>query len=274
MAIRFRGLDSPVEVRYWKGGSAPVPDPAAQTTADKSANRYNISGPTGTQQWVQGPQTVMGYDSQGKPIYGSTDTQTTTLSPTEQRQFDTSNQIAETMLGGAQSKIGGQNGLANTTFSYDQATPQAASDAYKHEIALLQPDFENADKSFEQKMANAGLPTGSDAYNEALRQHENDKNTAMTNAAADAEQQGSQLALSQRQQQYNELASALGGQQVEPINALSGQGGANVDVGSAFNSANQARLANYNAGQAEQQGNTAAAGGTAAALGAAAIIAF
>lgn len=250
MAIRFRGLDAPIEVQYWKGGSAPTPDPAKQAAADKATNRYNISGPTGTQQWSQGPQTVQGYDEQGKPIYGSTDTQVTTLSPTEQRQFDTSNQIAETMLQGAQGKIGGQNGLANSTFSYDQATPQAAADAYKHQIALLQPDFNNADKAFEQKMANMGLPTGGDAYNEALRQHENDKNTAMTNAAANAEQQGSQLALSQRQQQYNELAAALGGQQVEPINALSGQGGANIDIGGAYKSANDAKLAKYNAGAA------------------------
>lgn len=259
MALRTR------PVLLYKGGSAPVPDPNAQAAADKATNRYNISGPTGTQQWVQGPQTVQGYDQNGKPIYGSTDTQTTTLSPTEQRQFDTSNQIAESMLSGAQGKIGGENGLANSTFSYDQDIPQAAADSYRHQIALLQPDFENANKGFEQKMANMGLPVGSDAYNEALRQHETDQNTAMTDAAAAAEQQGAQMSLSQRQQQYNELAAALGGQQVEPVNSFSGQGGANIDVAGAYGQANQARLANYNAGQAEAASNTQAGAGLASA---------
>jgi hypothetical protein len=263
MAIRFRGLDAPIEVQYWKGGSAPVPDPNVQSAADKATNRYNISGPTGTQQWQQGPQTIQGYDQSGKPIYGSTDTQVTTLSPTEQRQYDTSNQIAESMLSGAQGKIGGDNGLANTTFSYDQAIPQAAADSYRHQIALLQPDFQNADKAFDQKMANIGLPIGSDAYNEGLRQHELDQNNAMVSAAAGAEQQGAQMSLSQRQQQYNELAAALGGQQVTPVNSFAGQGGANVDVAGAYGQANQARLANYNAGQAEAASNTQAGAGLA-----------
>lgn len=263
MALRFRGLDAPIEVQYWKGGSAPVPDPAAQSAADKATNRYNISGPTGTQQWQQGAQTVQGYDQNGKPIYGSTDTQVTTLSPTQQRQYDTSNQIAETMLGGAQNKIGGENGLANSSFSYDQAIPQAAADSYKHQIALLQPDFQNANKAFEQKMANSGLPVGSDAYNEALRQHENDQNTAMTNVSASAEQQGAQMSLSQRQQQYNELAAALGGQQVTPVNSFSGQGGANINVAGAYQQQNQARLAQYNAGQAQDAANTEAGAGLA-----------
>ena len=270
MALRFRGLDTPIEVVYWKGGSAPVPDPQQQAAAEKGVNRYNISGPTGTQSWQIGPKVVQGYDAGGHPIYGTQDTQTTTLSPTEQRQFDVSNRIAESMLGGASGKISGPGGLADTSFSYDTATPAAAKAAYQHQVELLQPEFAQADKAFEQKMTNMGLPVGSDAYNEALRQHEADKNTALTNASASATQQGAEEALTQRQQQYNELAAAMGGQQVEPVGAFAGGAGAPVDISGAYNQANQARLANYNAGQ-RQQGNSIAGG---SALAAAAIIAF
>lgn len=238
-----------------KGGSAPVPDPNAQAAAEKSSNRYNIAGPTGSQTWSIGPKVVEGYDQSGNPIYGTQDTQTTTLTPTAQRQFDTSNAIAEEMLKGAQGKIGGPGGLAGSTFSYDQATPDVAKAAYQRQVDLLTPEFNKADTRFQQDMANAGIPLGSEAYNDAMRQHENDKNFALTQAAQQSEQEGSQLALSQRQQQYNELAAALGGQQVEPVNALSGANGSPINIAGAYQQANQARLANYNASQQQDASN-------------------
>lgn len=252
MALRFRGLDAPTEVVYAKGGGPPVPDPNASIAAQGAANRVNIVGPTGSQTYTQGPRSVIGYDQQGRPLYGQNTTQTTTLSPTAQRQFNTSNQIAETMLQGAQGKIGGPSGLANTSFNYNADIPQVAKDAYAHQEALLAPSFKNADQAFEQKMANQGLPVGSAAYTEALRQHELDKNTALTNAAASAEQQGASLSLSQRQQQYNELAAALGGQQVAPVNAFAGAGAQPLNVAGAYDTQNQARLAGYNAGVSGQ----------------------
>jgi len=69
------------------------------------------------------------------------------------------------------------------------------------------------------------------------------------------DQDGRTRALSQRQQQYNELAALLGGQQLNPLNPSGGQ----IDVGGAFqnqqvglNRQYQGELAGYNAGVAGQ----------------------
>lgn len=247
-----------------KGGSAPAPDPAVQTNAEAAANHYNIVGPNGSTVWQQGERQVIGYDSAGRPQYGNASTQINTLAPSEQRQYDTRNQISEQLLGSASTQI---PGFANDPFSFDDQGPASAEAQYQKNIALLQPQFERGDKDFEQKLANQGLPMGSEAYNEALGQHEGNKNKALTGLAYDTITQGNQLALQERNQRYNELAAALGSNQVQ---TPGGQGGTPIDVSGAYAQANAANLANYNANQAQQQGNQAAIAG----LGTAAVIAF
>ena len=76
-------------------------------------------------------------------------------------------------------------------------------------------------------------------------------------------------ALTQRQQQYNELAALLGGQQLNPLNASGG----GLDTSSAFanqqagrNQQYQGQLADYNAGVASNNSNTAAMAAIAAAM--------
>jgi hypothetical protein len=243
MALRFRGLDAPIEVVYWKGGkAAPVPDPAAQIKAEQNANQYNVVSPTGSINYSTDPS-------------GRT-TQTTTLSPSEQKQLDMSNQIAETMLAGEQKKI---PGISDTTFDYNDQGSKAATAAFQRQRALLDPEFAKADTNFEDRMANAGIPLGSEAYNDAMRQHENDKNFALTQAAQQAETEGTGLALSQRQQQYNELAAAMGGQQLNPVGAF-GQAAAPVDVAGAYAQQNQANIANAQARNSSQNGLLGAIG--------------
>lgn len=259
-----RTLDQVHAFAHAKGGSAPTPDPAVQTNAEAAANHYNVVGPNGSTVWQQGERQIIGYDSEGRPQYGQASTQINTLAPSEQRQYDTRNNIAESLLDSASTQI---PGFANDPFSFDEQGPASAEAQYQKNIALLQPQFERGDKDFEQKLANQGLPMGSDAYNEALSQHEGNKNKALTGLAYDTITQGNTLALQERNQRYNELAAALGSNQIQTPGASSGSP---IDVSGAYSAANSANLANYNAGQAEQQSNTAAAAG----LGTAAIIAF
>lgn len=243
MALRFRGLDAPIEVVYAKGGrSAPVPDPAAQIKAEQNANQYNVVSPSGQINYSQDPS-------------GRT-TQTTTLSPSEQKQLDTSNQIAEAMLTGAQGKIGG---LSNSTFDYNDQGSKAGQAAFQRQRDLLDPEFKKQDTAFEDRLANQGIPLGSEAYGDALRTHENNKNFALTQAAQQAESEGTGLALSQRQQQYNELAAALGGQQLNPVGAF-GQAAAPVDVAGAYAQQNQANIANSQASNSSRNGLLGAIG--------------
>jgi hypothetical protein len=279
MALRFRGLDAPIELQYWKGGAPPVPDPTVQIAAQKSADQYNVVGPGGTTKWTQGPQILTGYDQNGKPIFGTQSTQTTTLAPDQQKQYDLSNQIADQLLTGANSNIGT---FVNTPYSggkafdYNTDTPDAAKAAYTQQAALLQPTFDKANRQFDDKMANAGIPVGSEAYNDAKRQQDQDQNFALTDAAAKAQGTGADMAFQQnqannaqalqtRQQQYNEIAAALGGSQLQPVGAYAGGSGGGVDASGAFNAQNNAKLAGYNAGVESDNSNMQAGAGLASA---------
>jgi hypothetical protein len=240
-----------------KGGGTPPapPDPAVQTNAEASANRYNTVGPGGSTSWQQGGVQVIGYDSKGNPQYGNQWTQQTTLDPSEQHQYDARNQIASQLLDSAGNRI---PEFADNAFSFDSATPEVAKAQYTKNMALLQPEFDKATNTFEQRMANAGIPLGSEAYNDAFHQHESDQNEAMRSAAADAVTQGNQLSQTERQQNYNELAAALGSSQVQTPAA-----GAftPVDVAGAYQQQYQGQLANYNASQANAAGDRQAAAG-------------
>jgi len=282
MGVRSR------EPLYWKGGSAPVPDPTVQIAAQKSADQYNVVGPGGSTKWTQGLPTVTGYDQSGRPIYNAQSTQTTTLAPDQQKQYDLQNQIADQLLSGANSNIGT---FANTPYSggtpfdYNTATPDAAKAAYQQQVDLLQPQFANADKAFDTKLANQGIPIGSDAYADAQRQHENDQNFALTQAAQSAQGTGANMAFQQnqannaqalqaRQEQYNEISAALGGSQLQPVGAYAGGSGGSVDATGAFNAQNNAQLANYNAGQQSNNAMLGAGAGLAGAGITAGIIVF
>lgn len=239
------------------GSSGPkTPDPQVQANAEASANRYNINGPSGSQTWTQGGREVIGYDSAGKPQYGQTSTQNITLGDSEQRQYDTRNQIAEQLLGGANGQV---KDFSNDPFSFNDQGHTAATAQFERQKALLDPEFKKQDTNFEDRMANAGIPLGSEAYNDSLRQHENDKNFALTQAAQQAEGTGAQLGLSERQQRYNELAAALGSQQLNGVQAFGTQA-APIDVAGAYQNANNAALAKYNAGAAGQNAGIGALG--------------
>ena len=323
-----------------QASTPPPPDPAIQVNAEAAANRYNINSPFGTQQWTTGGNQVIGQDSNGAPQYGQQYTQNISLNPSEQRQFDTHNTIAEQLLNRASGQIpqtpndpfkfnefnynkdgtpdfrGGQ--YSNPNFDLNGATPDAAKAQYTKIAGLLQPEFKKQDDTFEQRLANQGLPIGSAAYNDALRQHENNKNFALSNAALDATTQGGQMAANQynmntanaantfntnygnnagefqlaqarrdaanaralsqyntnaqgniaaRQQNYNELAALLGGQQLNPINAGGGGGNAPLDVAGAYAARNAQVAANANAQNQSNNALLSAIGG----LGGAAI---
>lgn len=366
------------DVVHGKGGSVAVPDPAVQTNAEAAANRYDINSPFGKQTWQQGDRTIIGYDSKGAPQYGQNYTQNIELNPSEQKQYDLHNQIAESLLSGAGDKISGfqdtpfdyggkyqdpgkfegapgsyqgpdayQGGGSfqgagkfqgqSQPFDYSADTPDIAKAQYQKTVNLLQPQFDRQNKDIEQRLANQGLPIGSEAYNEAYQQHEQNQNQALSNAALDATTQGNQLALSQRQQnqgenvqnyglnadeaartygintdemarkyslnadtglatrqqqageaaqryglnanaglqtrqqqnqealtqrqqQYNELAAALGGQQLNPLNGGGSGGASPLDVSGAFAQQNNANALNA---QLKNQGLNSLLGGLA-----------
>jgi len=209
-----------------KGGSSnppAPPDPNVQIAAETAANRYNIDSPFGQQSWsTGGDRVITGYDKNGKPIYGQQQTLTQSLDPSQQRQFDIRNQIAEQMLAQGGQQVGtarpGYSALparpgeragprlpgSMGTFDINTGGNEAGKAYFERQKAFLEPEFAKADNRFAQDLANQGIPMGSPAFTEAMRDHENNKNFALTQASREATTMGSDLALRERGQQFGE----------------------------------------------------------------------
>jgi len=250
----------------------PPPDPAKQIEAESEANRYNITGPGGSQTWSTDPT--------GRA------TQSVQLGESEQRQYDTQNRIAEAMLGhGANFAAQGPGDFASLPdfgtkiagmgdFDLQKSSGPQAQAEYARQMAFLEPDFERQSRRFEQDSANAGIPVGSEAYNDKYSQLNRDQNFAREQAARGATSLGANLALQERgqqfgeaaagdtqassqrgqlygedmgrrQQMYNELAAALGSDQIGPVGAY-GEAGMPIDAGGAYGAYNMGVMNNYN----------------------------
>jgi hypothetical protein len=280
------------------------PDPAIQTSNEAAANRYDINSPFGKQTWQQsGPETI-GYDSKGQPITGQHYTQNIELDPSEQRQFDTRNQISELLMNQGKEGIGKglpeyhdtgsplqvpdsiKNPKSLGEFDINKASSPAADAQFQRTMNYLQPYLDRQSKSKEQELANEGLPLGSQAYKEAHDILADEQNRTVSDAASGAaamaptialqgrQQQESELGgdfgrelggfgaqqsqvgqqlqqdIGKRQQYYNEIAAALGGQQLNPINAGGGGGDSALNVANAFQQYNSGVMNNYNQKQA------------------------
>lgn len=236
----------------------PAQDPRIAINAEARANRYNVNSPYGTVRWSGNPETGM--------------TQTTKLSPAQQRQLTLRNQIADTMFRGARGNI---KKILPGSFNFDKAGGRAAQAEFARQRAYLDPLRERQDEQLDQKLANMGLPMGSEAYSEDKRQFNQNWNDAYAQAARQAELTGANLALQERGQNYNEIAAALGNQQVAP-NAPGGMldvSGAYARQQAAQNQAYQGQLAGYNADVASQNSMMGGLFGLGGSLGAAAILA-
>lgn len=279
-----------------KSPKAPAPpDPVAQVKAESEANRYNIAGPGGSQTWST--------DSAGRA------TQNVQLGESEQRQYDTQNRIAEAMLGrGADFAAKGPGEYSDLPefgskmsnmgdFSLKGSNGPEAQAEYARQMAFLEPDFERSNRAFDQKMSNAGLPVGSEAYNDAMSQNTRDQNFAREQAARGATSLGSNLALQERgqqfgeasaadtqtsanrgqlmsedlakrQQMYNEIAASLGSDQLAPVGSYGGSG-PQLNTSGAYDQYNTAVNNRYN----QQQARANNVNGGLMALGSAALMA-
>lgn len=207
---------------------------SALVNTQAQTQRYNTAGPFGSSSWSVDPKT-------GRY------TQNVSLAPSEQRQFDTSNQIAEQMLGKAQEYAPSTGG----SFSYDRATPGIATQQFSKTQSLAAPVQAKAQGDWQAKMANAGIAPDSAAYQETQAQRIKDSMGATSNARALATTQSPQLAQQQRQQRMAEMAQLLGGEQLN----LPTTGGTGVDVAGATAAANAQGIQNANQSAAQRNAN-------------------
>lgn len=160
---------------------------AARSTA--SANRVNQTNPYGSITYSQTPT----YDASGTLNPDAGWNMNTTLSPTQQRQFDVNNQINEQLGGVAQQGLGyvqsaldkplGAANALSTSAGDPQLLQQNVQNAlYKNATQYLDPQFAQQDTALESKLANQGITRGSEAYNSAMLNQGNAKQQAYDSA--------------------------------------------------------------------------------------------
>ncbi len=278
-----------------------APDPKATAAAQGTANLETAVG----QGWLNalnqyGPQGSVTYNQSGTHRVGDQDvpqfSQTTTLSPEQQRQYDMRNALNEQALGLGKGVLNNVGGAVSSPFSLD-GIPQApgvgdfSADRDKVTNALIarnQPMMDRTRSGIENQLANQGIMAGSEAYKnkmDDLGRQENDFNLAAVNAGGaeqsrlfglgeQARQQGISEAQLKRSQPINEYATllGLGGNIQTPQANYQSPQLANTDTMGPTNLAYQGQLAGWNANNASRnnlQSNLFGLGGS---LGAAAIM--
>lgn len=209
------------------GGSAPPPPDyrgAAQETSQgnleaarvaTAANRVNQVTPYGNLNYA-----VTGSDPYGNPTW----TATTTLSPDQQKLLDLQNQTSIGMGNLQNQGLGYVEKMIQEPFSTANL-PQIginAGENYSDAIMRrLQPQLAMEEKSFNQQMANQGIPVGSEAYANARRMFDmkqNDRLVAAQTGGIDvglrANQQGFGQAGYIRNEPINTLNAIRSGSQV------------------------------------------------------------
>lgn len=201
------------------------PDPkttsAAQTgtnvataLANASLNNVNQIGPNGSLIYSQSgtskftdPYTGQSYDI---PNY----TQTTTLSPDQQKLYDLNNQTQQNLgqIGVSQSsKIGT---LLNTPFDASTANKAVEDKIDALGAARLDPQFARSADALQTQLANQGIQPGSAAWKAQMDQFQQGKNDAYNQLYLNGNQQAYQQAITDRNQPINEITALLSGSQV------------------------------------------------------------
>lgn len=238
-------------------------------------------------------------DGQVVPRY----TQTTALNPLAQSILTGQQQTAANLIPGAERLSTAastaftnpldfntpQSGILNS--SPQQISDRAADATYAKQKGFLDPQWDQTKQQLEDQLSRQGIPVGSAAYGNALKQFDSSKtqayDAAQTGAIANGTSAASNLfnmALAGQQQnigqqqlgqtnQLDILSKIFGASPSSPQQPINQPGSipvANTDVIGATNSANAANMAKYTAGVGQQN----ALFGGLAGLGAAGIKAF
>jgi hypothetical protein len=188
---------------------------------------------------------------------------TQSYSPEVQQRFESSNKLAQALLGPSEQKA---QGLAQP-FQFDPNNP-TTNQYWGAQKSLLDDVFGRQNEQLDQKLANQGIPLGSEAYSDATGDQARQQNQAYEQASANALQPAFSQQLASRQQLASELSQAM--QQGTPPGVTGGPQ-SQVDVNDALaaeqaglNRSYQGELAGYNANVAGTNTALATAGTIAA----------
>jgi hypothetical protein len=255
---------------FGKDEAPPPPDyrSAAQETAQgnldmaraaTAANRVNQVTPYGNLTYTQ-----TGQDSYGNPMW----TATQELSPEQEQIRMQQAGLSSGLLTTAQKGLDYAGNILERPGIDTSKLPQVGinpGEMYSDAIMRrLQPQLAQEKSAFDAQMANQGIATNSEAYNNAKRQFDQTQNDRLTSAITG----GMNVGLNANQQAF----SQAGYNQMQPINVINAlRTGSQVQAPNFVNSANQATTQGpdilgatgqqYNAQLAQTNANNAAAGG-------------
>ncbi len=304
--------------------SAPDPyaTAAAQTRANRQSiqdsaevNRYDSFSPHGSTTWdrqtIENPDSVMpdwianwegrrGNEAKlnwrRENPAGSNNreewTQNINLTPTAQRQFDQQNMVSEGLGGFALDRMAqvgdvpqfNLDGITDVNTDFSGQGQQLEQATYDRAQQLMSPGFAEQERRLETKLANQGLPVGSEAYTTEMNRYGRGRDEANLAASLEAvgqgrqeqsrlfgmnqaaRQQGISDRLMERNQPINELSAILQGRpaiQSPNVPQTAQYQQSPADISGLIQGTYQQQLANHN-----QQQQGIMQGGSALAVGA------
>lgn len=232
----------------------PAPDPAATAAAQAKVNRetaitqYGLNAtnqvsPEGTLSYRQ-----IGTWADGTPRFEAT----SALSGANQRLYDTGKQASQQFA-----DIGvNQLGQVQSALSKPLNLSNDATEARLLELGRkrLDPMFAQRRDQLSQRLANQGIPQGSEAWTRAMEQQGQQENDAYNQLLLGGRGQAVQEALTERNQPINEITGMLSGTQIgTPQFGQTPQVGvANADITGPTMAKYQGELNAYNAAQQRQ----------------------
>lgn len=225
--------------------SPDYPDPketaAAQAGMNQSTavsqqllNQTNQKTPTGSLTYSKNGMNTF-VDADGKVNYVPSFTATTTLSPDQQKIFDTGEETQQNIanIGRDQSaRIGSLLGTPLDLGSFDLNDNTVSNKLYDLAAQRLNPRLQADEEALRTRLANSGIKAGSDAFNREMAGLSTAKNDALNGLLLNGRQQAVSEMLSGRQQSVqeqlttrnqpiNEISALLSGSQVSQPNFVS-----------------------------------------------------
>lgn len=195
-----------------------APDPAKTIEAQKEVNQVAQFTPTGN-------LTYGSYDPKtGEFTAKATDALQVTESPFQEAtrlggEQLTSNLLSQLLanpqaLSEARTASQIESGLMPLSTDFSSDIQRLEDATYEQTASRLRPEFEKQRSQLEQRLADQGLPIGSDAYNEEINRLEQNQNDQLQNLALQSVQAGrseqdrlARLGATLRGQQFNEQTS-------------------------------------------------------------------
>lgn len=178
------------------GKSAPkAPNPVTTANAQAAANKEAVRESALVNQINQ--VTPYGSTTYSGEIGSPNRTQTTTLSPEQQQQFDSQNQLAA-ILGNKAVGTAGQlfnepysmEGAPEVGTDYSAARTAAEDKVYGALTRNTERDFGRSDETLRSRLAAQGINQGSEAYDREMESAASARENALSNASLQAYQSG------------------------------------------------------------------------------------